>query len=185
MSFKITILQKGEINDLLALQKENLKANISAETVASQGYVSFLYAPTDIETMMDLPQIIAKDGDIIIGYALSCSYASAQHISLMKPMAELAQTLHYQDKKIQNTLHYFIGQVCVKDGYRGQGVFDALYQGHKKYLSEIYDYTLTEIAIDNPRSLAAHKRIGFDIIYEYYDDFHQKDWAIVAFDLKR
>ena len=102
----------------------------------------------------------------------------------MKPLVELADTLTYQNSPLSNLRLYIIGQVCVKAGYRGQGVFEALYDGHKQYLTNQYDATITEIALENKRSLAAHKRIGFEIIYEYFDEISQKDWAVVLLDLR-
>lgn len=184
MSFKIDVLNTDEIQDLLDLQTENLKVNLDAQTIDSQGFVSFIYEPETIKGMMELPQIIAKADDTIIGYALSCSLSYGLKMTLMKPLVELADTLTYQNSPLSNLRLYIIGQVCVKAGYRGQGVFEALYDGHKQYLSNQYDATITEIALENKRSLAAHKRIGFETIYEYFDEISQKDWAVVLLDLR-
>ncbi len=185
LPFKISVLNTDEIQDLLNLQTENLKVNLDAKTIDSQGFVSFVYKPETIKGMMELPQIIAKADDTIIGYALSCSLSYGLEMTLMKPLVELSDTLTYQNEPLSNLRLYIIGQVCVKAGYRGQGVFEALYDGHKEYLSNQYDATITEIALENKRSLAAHKRIGFQTIYEYFDEISQKDWAVVLLNLRK
>ncbi len=182
-TYYITTLKEKDILNLLTLQKDNLKQNLDAQTIDSQGFVSFVYSPDDIKGMMkDEPQIIAMDGDEIVGYALTASLEYAQTIKLLQPLVEKSKTLTYDNNTLlplSNLRYYIMGQVCVKAGYRGIGVFDALYQGHKEYLSGKYDGVITEIATENKRSLAAHRRVGFKTIHEYYDEVSEKDWEIV------
>ena len=185
-TFTITTLKEKDILNLLSLQKENLKLNLDAETIESQGFVSFVYSPDDIKGMMQAePQIIAIDGEEIVGYALTASLDYAQTVKLLQPLVEKSKILTYNNtplmprSALSDIRYYIMGQVCVKAGYRGIGIFDALYQGHKEHLSSKYDGVITEIATENKRSLAAHRRVGFTTIYEYYDEVSQKDWEIV------
>ena len=185
-TFTITTLKEKDILNLLSLQKENLKLNLDAETIESQGFVSFVYSPDDIKGMMQAePQIIAMDGEEIVGYALTASLDYAQTVKLLQPLVEKSKILTYNNTPLMlrsarsDIRYYIMGQVCVKAGYRGIGIFDALYQGHKEHLSSKYDGVITEIATENKRSLAAHRRVGFTTIYEYYDEVSQKDWEIV------
>ena len=185
-TFTITTLKEKDILNLLSLQKENLKLNLDAETIESQGFVSFVYSPDDIKGMMQAePQIIAMDGEEIVGYALTASLDYAQTVKLLQPLVEKSKILTYNNtplmprSALSDIRYYIMGQVCVKAGYRGIGIFDALYQGHKEHLSSKYDGVITEIATENKRSLAAHRRVGFTTIYEYYDEVSQKDWEIV------
>lgn len=187
-TYTITTLKEEGILPLLELQKENLKLNLDAETIESQGFVSFVYSPDDIKGMMnEEPQIIAVDGEEIVGYALTASLDYARTVKLLQPLVEKSKTLSYNDTPLgchatarnEGLRYYIMGQICVKTGYRGIGIFDALYQGHKEHLSAKYDGVITEIATENKRSLAAHRRVGFKTIYEYYDEISQKDWEIV------
>ena len=179
-TYTIATLKEKDILHLLALQKENLKLNLDSETIQSQGFVSFVYSPDDIKGMMrDEPQIVAMDADEIVGYALAASLQYAQTVELLQPLVEKSKTLTVHDIPLSNLRYYIMGQVCVKAGYRGIGIFDALYQGHKEHLSAKYDGVITEIATENKRSLAAHRRVGFKTIHEYYDEVSDKDWEIV------
>jgi GNAT superfamily N-acetyltransferase len=185
LNFTIDILKESEITALLDLQKANLVQNLDAQTIDSQGFVSFVYTPEIIKAMMqEEPQIIAKDGDLIIGYALTTTLKYGETMTLMKPLVEMSQNLSYNDQPLSQSWYYIMGQVCVRAGYRGKGVFEALYQGHKQYLSSEYDFVITEIADNNKRSLAAHRRIGFKTIHEYYDDISKKNWHVVLWDFK-
>lgn len=188
--FRIEILKEQDIDALLALQADNLKKNLDEQTIDSQGFVSFVYTPDIIKKMIESePQIVAKDGDVIIGYALATSLEVGQTIPLMQPLIEKSRELRHKDasrglgvRPLSLSKYYIMGQVCVRQGYRGIGVFDALYQGHKQYLSPQYDCIITEIATENKRSLAAHRRVGFTTIHEYYDNISQKTWEIVLWD---
>lgn len=183
MAILIETLKEADIDALLQLQSDNLKQNLDAPTIESQGFVSFVYTPDIIRGMMaDEPQIIAKDGDLIAGYALTATLTFGQNIPLMRPLIQKSRELTFKDTPLSMLKYYIMGQVCVRRGYRGNGIFDDLYHGHKQYLSSKYDCIITEIATENKRSLAAHKRVGFETIYQYYDDISRKNWEIVAWD---
>ena len=184
-NFKIDILKESEIPALLDLQKANLKQNLDTQTIDSQGFVSFVYTPEIIKAMMhEEPQIVVKQGNLIIGYALTTTLKCGEKMPLMKPLVEMSKKLHFKDKPLSSMWYYIMGQVCVRAGYRGIGVFDALYKGHKQFLSSEYNCVITEIAGENKRSLAAHSRVGFKTIHQYYDDFSQREWHIVLWDFK-
>jgi ribosomal protein S18 acetylase RimI-like enzyme len=176
-TFEVGILQRAEITELLALQRANLAINLDAETIESQGFVTFVYTPEVIEKMMQAaPQIVARADEQIIGYALTTTVEVGLDNELMRPLVELSQKLSPLSKKPI----YFMGQVCVRAGYRGIGVFDALYQEHKEVFKYQYKAVVTEIASDNLRSLAAHRRVGFQTLHTGFDEVHNKEWQVVA-----
>ena len=176
-NFEVGILQTTEIEELLALQRANLAVNLDAQTIESQGFVTFVYAPEAIADMMQAaPQIVVRADNQIVGYALTVTLEAALKNDLMRPLAMLSQKLGPLSKK----RFYFIGQVCVKAGYRGMGIFDALYNEHKDLFHYQYAAVVTEIASDNTRSLAAHRRMGFQIIHTEFDETHGKEWQVVA-----
>lgn len=182
-SFSIDTLKKSEITALLQLQNDNLKINLDPQTIDSQGFVSFVYTPAIIEAMIqEEPQIVVKDNNLIIGYALTTTLSYGETLILMKPLVQLSRTLSFNNRPLSQLKYYIMGQVCVRAGYRGIGVFDSLYEGHKQFLSTQYDCVITEIADDNKRSLAAHRRIGFQTIHEYFDETSQKHWHVVLWD---
>jgi predicted GNAT superfamily acetyltransferase len=176
-TFEVGILQSSEIEALLDLERANLAINLDAQTIESQGFVTFVYTPEAIKEMMNAaPQIVARADGQLIGYALTTTFQAALKNELMRPLAELSQTL----APLSTKPFYFMGQVCVRAGYRGIGVFDALYQEHKELFKYQYKAVVTEIASDNTRSLAAHKRVGFQTIHIGFDPLHGKEWHVVA-----
>ncbi|HVI48775.1 MAG TPA: hypothetical protein VM802_28155 [Chitinophaga sp.] len=179
-----TTLQHSEIEDLLALQRSNLVTQISSDTAASQGFLTFQYtAPVLSRMMEDMAQPITKSGDVITGYALSTSREAGMEIALMKPLVEMCdEQLSFNGKPLREQRYYLMGQVCVRDGWRGQGIFDKLYQYHKELFSKDYDCIVTEIAATNLRSQAAHARVGFETIHEHEDG--GTVWHVVAWGWK-
>ncbi len=184
-NYEVGHLRQEEINSLLELQRENLRVNLDTQTIDSQGYVSFVYNPTIIQRMMrDEPQIIARADNQVVGYALVSTIDAMKTIEAAIPMLDMVAQLDYKGKPCREQKYYFVGQVCVKAGYRGIGILEAIYEGHRQSFSGRYDFGVTEVAVDNGRSLAAHYRIGFKTIHVFFDALNGKEWHIIAWDFK-
>ncbi len=185
-NYEIGHLKPEEIDSLLELQRENLPINLDRQTIDSQGYVSFRYNPTIIQRMMaDEPQIIARADNQVVGYALVSTIGATKTIEAAIPMLDMIAQLDYKGKPCREQKYYLVGQVCVKAGYRGIGILEAIYEGHRQVFSDRYDFAVTEVAVDNGRSLAAHHRIGFETIHVFFDDLNGKEWHIIAWDLAK
>jgi hypothetical protein len=76
--------------------------------------------------------------------------------------------------------YYVMGQICVAENYRGQGVFDGLYQKHREKYSSQFDLLITEVSKRNTRSMKAHERVGFKTVHSFRD--HTDEWNIILWD---
>jgi ribosomal protein S18 acetylase RimI-like enzyme len=178
-----TIKTDQEIQQLLDLQQSNLTKNISEDVANDQGFVTVVHNFDLLSRMnQSIPQIIAKDGDKVVGYALVMPESFRFDIPVLTAMFTMLDELEFKGKLIKNIAYYAMGQICVAEGYRGQGIFDGLYAKHKSELSDRFELCVTEIAKRNLRSLAAHKRVGFEIIHEYFDVNYPELWEVVAWD---
>jgi hypothetical protein len=74
-----------------------------------------------------------------------------------------------------------MGQICIDKPYRGEGIFQKLYNYQREVLSTYFDYCITEISQLNTRSIKAHLRQGFQIIDTHSDD-HGSIWEMVLWD---
>ncbi len=183
MNLTIATLTFDEIDGLLDLQQQNLKINLTDSEIAQQGFVTFVYTPQDMADMMaEAPQIVVKHNDLIVGYALVVTQRYAATNASLNAVLQLVNTLEYQDRPLKGEAFYFVGQVCVRKGYRGMGIFDKLYAGHRSLLAAQYDYTITEVAVENARSMAAHHRVGFETIHQYNDGIA---WDIILMNTKQ
>lgn len=172
----------AELEGILQLQKANLAQGLTQEEIQSQGFVTVHHSYDQLTQLNDIEQhLIAKDGDQVIGYLLAMTTASRNDIPILVPLFETFDQVDYLGKKVSEYHYLVVGQVCIGKGYRGQGVLDQAYAAYKEFFSPKYDFAITEIATKNPRSLNAHKRIGFKEIHSYFDP-NQTEWIIVVWD---
>jgi len=175
------VSSKEELEQIAQLSAANQVANITAETKEKEGFVSWIYS-TDILTRLHtiIPSVITMDGDKLAGYAISLTKDCAAIYPSLDTMLEYAATVTYKGRPLTEQSFYIMGQICVDIAYRGQGVVNQLYEFHKQQFSSLYNMLVTEISVNNPRSLKAHKKVGFNIIDTHLD--HEGTWDLVAWD---
>ena len=64
-----------------------------------------------------------------------------------------------------------------------ENLFQKLYQAHSQQFGPDFDYLITEVSVNNKRSMRAHEKVGFKTIHEYFDPENNDTWAVVAWDL--
>ncbi len=156
---------KDELQQILALQKQNMAKGLSEEEVLKEGFVTVGHT-YDILARMNsaCPHIIAKEGNLVIGYALAMLAEFKNEIPLLRPMFETATGL------LGAKNYLAMGQVCVSKAYRRQGIFRGMYLFYKEALENEFDCLITEVATGNKRSLQAHKSVGFETIKTHLTD---------------
>ena len=170
-----------DLENILALQGENMRAGLSAEEIKEQGFITVRHSLEQLQAMQErVPQILAVDGDHLGGFALVMPRELKNNIPVLVPMFEMLDTLHYQGAAVKDLRYYVMGQFCVGKDYRGQGVFRQLYQALTEQLSQDFDYCITEVSTSNIRSMRAHQKIGFQVLHTFTDELDE--WNIVLWD---
>ena len=171
----------SELQQILALQEKNLKQYIDATEMQQQGFVTMHHTLATLQQMHDkAPSVIIKDGDAIVAYALVMLNDCRELVPLLEPMYANFELLSWQGKPLYDYRFYVMGQICIDKAYRGQGLFEQLYQAHRDIYGPAYDFIVTEVSVSNKRSLSAHQRVGFQTINTYRDD--TDDWEVVLWD---
>ena len=184
MIYSTLVNNTEELQQILDLQKQNLPQNISKEELQLQGFVTFQHDLKILQEFHHLaPSVIVKDDEKVIAYALTVVNEARNIFPPMESMFRLLETLQWEDKPFCDYRYYEIGQVCVAKEHRGKGVFEMLYQQHKKSYSNKYDLLVTEISTMNHRSLKAHKKVGFETIIIEKDEMDE--WALVVWDWRK
>jgi len=174
---------REELERILRLQAANLRDHVSPEQAAREGFVTVAHTLEVLERMHALaPSVIAKDGEKLAGYALVMPVEARTFVPILEPMFQLLETLSWRGRPLREYRYYVMGQVCVAEAYRGQGVFDALYREHRASYGARFDCTVTEVATRNTRSMRAHARVGFERIETYRDA--TDEWAVIALGLR-
>lgn len=181
-----TVRSEADVQGILRLQQANLRKNVPIEVQLDQGFVTVEHDPTVLMRMNQAaPSIIAKDGDRVVGYALTMLPEFGTDVPELLPLFNLIDTLTYADKPMRLYDWYVMGQVCVGEEYRGQRVFDRMFQHHREVYSSRYQLLITDISANNTRSLRAHTRVGFEPIYAFFDPAIGENWVVVALDLRK
>ena len=170
-----------ELQQILDLQRQNLRGVNNNATEKEQGFVTVTHSIEKLRLMHNIePSIIVKDDDVLAGYALVMPTACSTVVPELFPMFERFGKMNYKGKLLAEYNFYVMGQICVAAAFRGKGVFDMLYNKHREALQNKYDFVITEIATRNIRSIRAHERVGFKTLDVYTDDLDE--WAVVIWD---
>ena len=154
-----------ELEEIKRLLRENHINNISKEVATNDGFLSADYSIDFLKTMHDAcPSIIAKDGDRVVGYALVAIKEVRNHHDLLAELFNTIDTQSYKNISLKDEKYVVVGQLCVDKDYRGQGLTKRLYNHFRECLSNDYHYCVTDVAVANNRSLAAHVSTGFVVI---------------------
>lgn len=180
-----TVQNEQDVQQILHLQELNHPSAITEETLRSQGFVTVRHSPEVLLRMNQMyPSVLAKDGDRLAGYCLVMLREFAVEVPILIPMFEKLESLQWQGQSLQESRWFVMGQVCVAEGYRGIGVFDGMYQKLKEHCRSDFDFTVTQVAERNPRSLRAHHRVGFETFHIYPDANAGETWHVIALNLK-
>ena len=171
----------NELEQIAALSNANLSANISAETKAREGFVSWVYTPEILKALHAVaPSVIVMDGGALAGYAITLTRECLPLYPAAADTFMHASTLFFGGRPLSQHPFYLMGQICVAEAWRGKGIVDVLYQGHRQFYHSRYDFLVTEISTSNPRSLRAHQKVGFAIIDTHHDPAGH--WDVVCWD---
>jgi len=173
----------ADLNAMLALQVTNQPENLEAAELQAQGFVTVQH---DLDLLRDMqasaPQVIAKAGSDLAGYALVMLPEFAVRIPILKPMFDIMAECSWQGRPLSQYRYFVMGQVCVAKNYRGMGVFDGLYRHMAAQYRHDYDLIITEVSHRNARSLAAHRRAGFLTMLSYTDPSGE-NWELICLPL--
>jgi len=172
---------QDELRGIQQLQKENLRKHITEKEATTQGFLMAEYSINFLQKMHDAaPSIIAVADGKVVGYSLVALKMIRDEHELLADLFNTIDALQYQSKDLVASNYVVVGQLCIGKNFRGMGLVDRLYQCFKDCYADQYEYSLTDIAKENQRSLKAHQRKGFQVINEL--SYGGIGWDIVLWD---
>ncbi|MFK8008960.1 MAG: GNAT family acetyltransferase [Saprospiraceae bacterium] len=177
------IATTNDIHQVMALQKQNLFANLS-EAEREDGFVTTPFTYTQIREIIGQKGLFVTEIDgKIIAYAFAGSWKYFSQWKMFKVMIASLPKLIFDGKRIntQNTFQY--GPICIDNNYRGNGVLQALFEKMRLEMIKKYPISITFINKENKRSLFAHtQKLNWDIIDEF--EFNNKTYLTLGFNMK-
>lgn len=178
-----TVKTEADVRGILALQQKNLKKNLTAEQIASQGFVTVEHVFEVLKAMNNAqPSVITKDGDAVVGYCLAMLPQFRNDVPEIRSLFDTIDLIEFENRPLKDFNYVVMGQVCVGEGYRGKGLFEGMYRKLKEELSDKFDMCITDISSRNIRSQKAHTRIGFQNIKDFHDTELNEIWRVVLWD---
>lgn len=114
-----------ELQQILHIQQENYLSNVSSDKKVSDGFVTVQHSLELLSKMnQSARQVIAIDKGMVVGYALVMTKEFSSHIPVLGPMFETFKKISYQGKILDNYSFYVMGQICISETYRGQGILE-------------------------------------------------------------
>jgi GNAT superfamily N-acetyltransferase len=177
----------GDVSEILELQAANLPSALTAETMAREGFVTVRHDPSVLRRMNEeAPAIVAKAAGRVIAYALVMPRSYAAEVPILRSLFERLETLSWRGTPLRDNPRWFVmGQICVAEGYRGKGIFDGLYRTMAGHYTDRFDFTVTDVATRNARSLRAHARVGFEGLEVFTDPVSGEEWNVIALDFAK
>ena len=172
-----------DLQQIMALQAQNLPQAVPAQEAATQGFVTVQHDLDLLAAMNEkYPHQLALAEGRVVGFALVMLPEFGDKIPVLVPMFRLLDQLEYRGTPLREQAYFVMGQVCIDKAYRGQGIFRELYEKLRRDMAPHFSLLVTEIATRNTRSLQAHAALGFRHLHRYTAD--GEEWDIVTWDLR-
>lgn len=173
---------REDLSSILKLQAENLLTALTDEEKEKEGFLTVVHTLEDLTRLNDFEKhVVAKAAGNIVAYVLAMTKASREDIPALIPMFDILDQVGYNGKPIASYDYIVVGQVCIDKKFRGRGLFDRNYAFYKETYQGKYELAVTEIAVQNTRSLKAHQRVGFREICRHTAS-NGVEWAVVVWD---
>jgi hypothetical protein len=164
----IRIGTESDIEGILALQSQNLYANLSATELAG-GFVMTPFTPELIRQLFAQTGVFVAEIDRqIAGYMLAGDWDFFSQWEIFRVMISRLPTLKFQGMNINVEQSFQYGPVCIDRTLRGSGILPALFAKMRSSLAPKFPIGITFINQLNQRSFMAHTRkLDLEIIDEF------------------
>ncbi len=178
MNFRLA--KTPDINNILALQEKYLITNIP-ESEKSQGFVTTPFTVEHIKFEITQDCVFVAETDTkIVAYVFVGTWDFFSQWKIFALMAEKLDTLKFENKALDKTTSFQYGPICIDTDYRGQGLFEQLFETMRKTLNKRFSVGVTFINKLNKRSFEAHtKKLGLIVVDEF--SFNQNEYYTLAF----
>ena len=173
-----------ELYQIKDLQTKNLKSNLSPSEQETQGFVTASYTFDFLKKMNELhPAIIAKEGGQMVGYALVTTSEIKGSHQLLDDLIGHCDEVVFKNVSLASIPYAIVGQLCVAKAYRGQGLVQKMYTHFKESMQQTHQCCITDVDEENPRSLRAHQKAGFEVVGRL--GYGGSQWNLVLWDWNR
>ncbi|NVK25446.1 MAG: GNAT family acetyltransferase [Gammaproteobacteria bacterium] len=169
MAFDYRIATLDDIPQILQLHYRYQVDSISEEDKAD-GFITTAFTEAQLTELIEQEQglFIGEQDQQIVAYAMAASWQFWSRWPMFAHMIKDLESNTYQGFTLTVDNSYQYGPVCVDKSFRGQGVFEGVFEFALKSMAKRYPVLVTFINKINPRSFAAHtQKVRLDVIKEF------------------
>jgi len=173
----------SDIPGVLKLQEKYLYRNMTEEE-RKDGFVTTPFTYQQIEEILkENGLFVAKNKNgVVVAYIFAASWKYFEQWEIFNYMVSRFPNISFQNQKITTSNSFQYGPVCIDKKYRGQGLFNRLFEEMRLEFVKKYPISITFINKVNQISTAAHTRkLGWEIIDEF--EFNNNQYLGLGLDM--
>jgi GNAT superfamily N-acetyltransferase len=170
----------SDIDNIVLLQEKYLVTNMP-ESEKNQGFVTTPFSIEQIKFEIAEDSLFVAEADNkIVAYVFVGTWDFFSQWKIFALMAENLPNIKFENKVLDRTTSFQYGPICIDADYRGQGLFEQLFETMRKTLNKRFPVGVTFINKLNKRSFEAHtKKLGLIVVDEF--SFNQNEYYTLAF----
>lgn len=153
-------VSEAELNQIIELQKENLKENLSSKERESQGFLTAKYSLSYLKEINNLSPAVILKTTKVVGYVIAVTREHGQKHTLLNELFKQFDKQTYKGKSLAEENYIVVGQLCIDKKHRAKGNVENMYSFFKTSY-QTHRYCVTAVDSQNYRSMAVHQRCGF------------------------
>jgi|SRR5690625_642526 len=172
-----------DIPGVLELQEKYLYRNMT-EQERKEGFVTTPFTQQQIEDILkEKGLFVAKNkADEVVAYIFAASWKYFEQWEIFNYMVSRFPEMSFGGREITTENSFQYGPVCIDKKYRGQGLFNQLFEEMRLEFVKRYPISVTFINKINEISTAAHTRkLGWEVIDEF--EFKENQYLTLALDM--
>ena len=148
-------------------------------------FVTTPFTIEQIENLIELDGVfIACDENKVISYVMCASWHYWVAWPMFEYMASFLETLEFNKTKLTMDNSYQYGPICVSKEYRGQGIFENIFEFARKEMNKRYPILVTFINKINTRSYEAHvRKLGLEVVTQF--EFNNNNFYELCYDTSK
>ena len=161
----------AEIKDIEATLE--LHAKYQVDTINPEdkkdGFVTTPFSTQELTDLIEQESglFIAKDGDEVVAYVMSASWDFWSKWPMFAFMVENLDGKNFKGMAITKDNSYQYGPIAIDKRFRGTDLLFNIFDFARENMAKRYPILITFVNKINPRSFAAHSKLGLDVLSEF------------------
>ena len=177
-SFEYRLAIGEDFEKIVLLENQNL-ATVLTDDQKSDGFLSGSFTAEQLRLMaQNVAIVVARNGNDLIGFVCASTAEFNSQRPLVAAMIARFPEIVIEKQRLDELKSFIAGPVCVDKNYRGQGVFEGLYETLFRDAPVQYQAVLALVSTVNPRSVRAHEKVGMKVVDSF--NFDGRGFLIIA-----